>query len=238
MLFGWRPDFGGGSSTNPTPGPPQHEEEIFNVPPIPEEEDYAALEAPSLRPRKPKWNYPPTTPQPPPTGTTSGTGIPCVWVNFEGGLCNHASWGTVTLTPSGLTEEQKQQALAVAQSYFPGLQLIITTDKFVFDNSGIRIQTFVTQNAWYNGTQFGGVTWTGCIWWFNDCPNFVYSSKLAMHPRYIGQVIAHELGHALGLGHRYNPQGGLLSCDVMGNPLECNPATWNPADFSYLQNKL
>lgn len=143
--------------------------------------------------------------QPPPTTTTSTSGV--LFLQFNGGHVQNTSWNysnpDIVLDSSGLTLAQQQEIYDSAVSKYFQFNIKVTTDQKVYDAAPInkRSECYITQTyQWYsNGA--GGVSLVNSFTWGDNTPCFVFSLLLNYNTKEIEEAVPHEFGHTLGLYH-------------------------------------
>lgn len=169
----------------------------------------------------------------PPKG---GGAYTCFYIDFDGETIKNANWNggqTLTLAPAELTTEQKAQVMMEVRAHFSPYNVVITDDITIYNAANVnkRMRVIVTPTSgWYPGVT--GVAYTGSLTWGDNTPCFVFSDKLYNGAHYIAEIIAHELGHTVGLRHQgeYNEDCSLKYTYkmgvVMGNSLYVPQGEW------------
>ena len=171
-----------------------------------------------------------------------------IFLDFDGHYVSGTLWNNgnpINCAPSGMTDAQITEAFnRVAEDYRP-FNVNITTDSIVFLAAPMnqRIRMIITpSSAWCPGV--GGVAIIGSFTWGDDTPGFVFNDQLGPNsPKMVGECIAHESGHTLGLDHqsKYDPNncnylqeynsgvgGGEIGwAPIMGNSYYRNFSNWN-----------
>lgn len=151
---------------------------------------------------------PPT--DPPPTGSNN-----VIYLNFWGSDISNTMWntsGSLTVGEAGLVQTEIDEIMAQVPRHFPLYNVIVTTNKAVFDaaEEGHKIEIVVTENyEWYG--QAGGVAYINSFFWTDKTPAFVFSLLLGYNTHFIAEAIAHEACHTLSLRHQSECVGGVVT---------------------------
>jgi hypothetical protein len=133
------------------------------------------------------------------------TGV--IYLDFDGEQGPFPSWGNFDAAPSGASNSQIHEVWRMVSEDFQGFNLNITTDRKVFDNAPQgRRQHVVISPTTTAAPGAGGVAFIGSYNWSGStvCWAFYSTGKSA------AEVISHEIGHTLNLGHdgRISPSEG------------------------------
>lgn len=143
---------------------------------------------------------PPDLPPPPPS---TETGV--ILLVFDGAVVSGTSWnynGDIVCEYSGLTTEEQQTILAAVQDDYKGFNVIITTDKLIYNatSAARRSMIIITETyEWYG--QAGGVSFINSFGTSNGI-SFVFSSLLGYNVKYIQDALSHEAGHQFNCYHQ------------------------------------
>lgn len=155
--------------------------------------------------RKPKPPAPTPTPTPTPTPQPTGV-IACLYMNFDGGIVMNPQWNggnQIVCAPSNFTAAQRAQALVQAQAAYQKYNITVTDDRAIFDKALRRQEVIITPtSAWYTNLSFTGVAKIGSMFMNALCPVFVFTDRLHEVVPYVGAIMIHEAGHAIGLVHQ------------------------------------
>lgn len=162
-------------------------------------------------------------------------GVPCLYIDFDGESVQHSYWNggsSIQCAPAAILEEAKTIIMLRVQQAYSKYKLTITTSASVFNNARNKQRVVVTPtSSWYTGS-VSGVAYIGSLYTNNPAPAFVFSDRLSNNTKYIGDIIMHETGHALGLYHQsdYNASCGLVNSyrdgTIMGSPFSVENPTW------------
>lgn len=167
-------------------------------------------EAPGGKKGKPV--KPGTEPPPPPPPTGGSTNV--IYINFFGKTIANTMWnvnGTFTVQDAGLAQSEIDYVMSQVKLHYVNYNVTVTQDKAIFDAApiGHKIEVVVTEDyQWYG--QAGGVAYLNSFFWGDGSPAFVFSLLLNYSAHSIGEAVAHEAGHSLGLRHQ-------SLCDAAGN---------------------
>lgn len=174
-----------------------------------------------LKPRRPRIVI--TTP-----------GYKCIYIDTDGYTGTTLWQANATYARSGLLQSQTQEVLDRVAFYFDNYKIMVTTDEAIYNGADInnRMRVIVTTtSAWYPNVS--GVAYVGSFNWGDNTPCFVFSDKLSYIPSYIGDIVAHEVGHTVGLDHQslWDANCMLLtkyreSC-IMGYPYNTPTPKWS-----------
>lgn len=175
-----------------------------------------------------------------------------IFIDFDGHTLIGSSWNNgnpLYCQPALLNDAQKTEIFnRVSEDYRP-FNVNITTDsaKFLAAPLNRRIRIIVTPtSSWAPGV--GGIAYIGSFVWGDDTPAFVFSDRLNNSPKYIGECVTHESGHAVGLAHQsaWDNNCNLIEqyaqgtgsgetgwAPVMGNSYYKNMTGWNHGPTPY-----
>lgn len=161
-----------------------------------------------------------------------------VYLDFDGEEGPHAGWANIDAEPFDLSSAQIKDMWARVAEEFAPFNINVTTDLQVYldapENS--RQRCIITKtSAIHPGA--GGVAYVDSFNWTGDTPCwcFYYGSSGAL-------VIAHEVGHTLGLSHdgRTTPSEGYYGGHstaagnwgpIMGAPYSASITHWSKGEY-------
>ncbi|MCX6879803.1 MAG: Ig-like domain-containing protein [Verrucomicrobia bacterium] len=169
------------------------------------------------------------------------TGV--LYLDFDGEEGPFAGWGSFTAAPSGATNAQVFEVWKMVCEDYQGFNLNVTTDRKVFDAAtpGRRQQIIITSTD-TAAPGAGGVAYLGTFNWGDSrpCWSFATTGKNA------AEVISHELGHTLNLGHDgqtpsteyYGGQGSGSTgwAPIMGVGYSQNLTQWSKGEYLNASN--
>ncbi|MBN8458866.1 MAG: cadherin domain-containing protein [Verrucomicrobia bacterium] len=162
-----------------------------------------------------------------------------VYLDFDGEQGPFPGWGDFNAAASGASNSQIYDVWKMVCEDYQGFNINITTDRKVFDNApeGRRQHCIIspTTNA---APGAGGVAYVGSFNWGGDrvCWAFYTTGKSSC------EVIAHEVGHTLGLSHdgRTTPSEGYYGghgtdpvgwAPIMGVGYYKNLSQWSKGEY-------
>ncbi len=169
---------------------------------------------PQPKPTKPP-KYTPTPPPPSPTPQPT-TGQGCLFFEFNGATVKDPSWNggvEFVCAPSRMAQADRDQALYKAQAAYAAYNVIVTGDAATYmAHVGPKQKIIVTPtSSWYPNTSFTGVTYVGSLFMGYSVPCFVFEDRLFTRSDFVGDIMVHESGHAVGLNHQSDCSGGTVT---------------------------
>ena len=169
------------------------------------------------------------TEQPRPGGT--------ILIDFDGHLVENTSWnvsGPLSCAPSGLTAAEQQQVVDRVKYHFSIYNVTVTTNEATYNITPAteRQRIIVTSSYEWYGSGAGGTSFLNSFFWGDNTPAFVFDVLLEYSTLKIGEAIAHEAGHSVGLRHQVDCSGGVVvnqysSGKIMGNSYTVAYGVWN-----------
>lgn len=168
-----------------------------------------------------------------------------LYIDFNGHYVTGTPWnwnGAINAQPSGLSTTQMKDIFKSVAADYSVFKVNVTTDPLKYNAApaASRMRIIVTTtSSWYGSA--GGVAYIGSFTWGDDTPCWVFSSLLKYDSKKVGEAIAHEAGHTLGLQHQskydancnklaeYNPGTGSFTSGwspIMGVSYGTNCTTW------------
>jgi autotransporter-associated beta strand protein len=222
---------------------PRHEDDIicanYEKMAIPLTEEIAPYVAPQ--------NHPVNGPLPPYQSVVALQSLPgatgVIYLDFDGEEGPFSGWGDFDAAHSGANNQQVFEVWKMVCEDFQGFNLNITTDRKVFDEApqGRRQHVMITPTT-TAAPGAGGVAYGGSYNWGGDtvCWSFYTAGKGAC------EVISHEVGHTLNLGHDgrnpsegyYGGHGGGATgwAPIMGVGYYQNLTQWSKGEYPDANN--
>lgn len=201
--------------------------------------------------RKPR---PTPTPTPTPTPITYGKAIVLLVTNGVKATEISYVWSQYAIPDLAPYTGGMTIVLSQLNKLYTGYNVTFTTDEAFYNaNSvaGARMRCIITPTSnWYMSGS--GVAYVGSMRWvantgsgIEEAPCFVFSDKLYNNEEWIGDIIAHEVGHTISLSH----QGDFdINCVrtaiygegfIMGRPFNTSNPTWRNQNIcSPFQNDM
>jgi len=167
--------------------------------------------------------------------------IATIYIDFDGHTVISSGWSggtTMFCAAAPLTDLQMTEIFnRVSEDYRP-FNVNITTDSTQFLSAPLnrRIRIIVTPtSAWCPGV--GGIAYIGSFVWGDDTPAFVFTDRLANSPKYIGECVSHESGHAVGLAHQSSYNASCILTEQYATGTGAGETSWAPImGNSYYKN--
>ncbi len=177
-----------------------------------------------------------------------------IFLDFDGHYVQSSVWNNgapFDCAASTMTAAQITEAFYRVAEDFRPFDINITTDSAVFLAAPYnkRVRMIITSTSSWMTPGYGGVAYVGSFTWGDDTPAFVFSDRQGDSPKKVGEAIAHESGHTLGLSHQskyagdcYTPAepynsgfgtGETAWAPIMGNSSFRNFSNWNDGPTPY-----
>lgn len=175
-----------------------------------------------------------------------------ILLDVDGHNVNSGAWnGGVPFyaEPSGYFDTST--AFKLAREKFQYFNISVTTDEVAWNNATYKARCVITTSDFYPNVS--GVAYTGSL--KSGTEFFVFSDRLYYSVGRIGNTIAHETGHSIGLSHQalwdancnlissYN-SGNFETAPIMGNPVSklglwwVGPTPYGCKDIQYDSLKM
>ena len=142
-------------------------------------------------------------PKPKPTPVIIPTGTYVIYVNVKGGTVTSEYWNngqTFTVEPSLMTAYEFSFALDKAQRIYAPYNVIITDSVEVYNRATKKMIVYVCPRPAFMPPGASGYSFVGTL--STSTPAFVFSDLLYNIGQYVGSIVAHELGHSVGMRHQ------------------------------------
>lgn len=166
-----------------------------------------------------------------PIETTSSTYA--ILLDFDGHNVNSPSWnGGVPFYAEPAAPFDTSFVFKMVRSKFKNFRILMTSSESEWSTATYKVRCIITSTEFYGGVS--GVAYVGSLKANTDF--FVFPDLLYNIPDRIGNAIAHETGHSIGLYHQalWDANCNLLSsynngtwegAPIMGNPAG-KPSYW------------
>jgi len=190
-----------------------------------------------------------------------------IYLDFDGHVTKNTFWNNndrpeiihppmdLDRTPDEFTEYEKQAIIniwkQVSEDFSP-YKVNVTTkepplEKLIkFNNTdqeyGIRVVIGGNGRNFLNAS-YGGIAYIGSFAWANDTPTFAFSDNLGRNPKFIAEVISHEVGHTAGLWHHGRTDGTTYHsgdgewAPIMGVSYGARVGQWSRGEYPLANNK-
>jgi len=160
----------------------------------------------------------------------------------NGGTITNPNWNngnTFFVSPHN-NQYELNQALEIAKAHFNIFNILITTEKVVYDSFDIKHRTTIIIGSTDVLGPYTGYSLNNSYLWEDDTPGFVLVNNCNPNTLVtdIGHLIAHESGHMYGLEHDSNLASYYNAGFIMGNFTGKKYVTWASNDIRVLATVL
>jgi hypothetical protein len=190
-----------------------------------------------------------------------------IYLDFDGHITRNTFWNNADRpeiihppmdldgTPNEFTEREKRAIIniwkQVVEDFSPYKVNVTTKEpplskllKSSNDDQEFGIRVVIGGNGRnFLNASYGGIAYVGSFSWNSDTPTFAFSDNLGRNPKFIAEVISHEVGHTAGLWHHGRTDGATYHsgdgewAPIMGVAYSARVGQWSRGEYPLANNK-